>query len=205
MTAATEVLTYEQYLAEGEVFKRYDIIDGSRIFMTNPTIGHQNVQGNIYAGIRVWWQQSRAGEVILAPYDILIQRSPLRTRQPDVLFISQQRLGGRDLDDPSPLDPAADLVVEILSPGGARSVLDDKLADYRKVDVLECWVVSRRFQSVEVLRLTPAGTETVATYGVGEVVQSIAFSQLDTSCRRSVCSLATPTDSRPKQRSSAAT
>jgi Uma2 family endonuclease len=175
MTVAADQLTYEQYMQEGEVDRRYDIIDGVRIFMTNPTIAHQKVQGNIYTEIRVWRRQSQAGEVILAPCDILIQRSPLRTRQPDLLFISHERLGGRDLDDPAPLDPAPELVVEILSPSDTRSVLDDKLADYVKVGVQECWVVSRRFQTVEVLRVTPAGTETVATSGMGETVLSVAF------------------------------
>jgi Uma2 family endonuclease len=175
MAIATERLTYEQYMAEGEIYKRYEIIDGVRIFMTNPTIGHQKIQGNIYTGIRGWRQVSRAGEVILAPCDILIRRSPLRTRQPDVLFISQERLGDKDLEDPAPLDPAPELVVEILSPSDTNRVLEDKLADYRKVSVQECWVVNRITRTVEVLRLTLEGAESVALCGMGETVQSLAF------------------------------
>src|SRR4051794_36925669 len=114
MAIATERLTYEQYMAEEEIRKRYDIIDGVRIFMTNPTIRHQGIQGNVYVALRVWWQSRGSGRVILAPCDVLIRRSPLRTRQPDLLFISQERLGGRSLDDPTPLAPAPELVIEIL-------------------------------------------------------------------------------------------
>jgi Uma2 family endonuclease len=47
MAIATERLTYEQYLAEPEIRRRYDIIDGVRVFMTNPTIQHQEIQGNV--------------------------------------------------------------------------------------------------------------------------------------------------------------
>jgi Uma2 family endonuclease len=165
-------------MAEEEIRQRYEIIDGLRIFMTNPTIGHQKTQGNVYSAIRAWRQVSRAGEVILAPCDILIQRSPLRTRQPDVLFISDERLGGRDLDDPTPLDPAPELVVEILSPSNTRQWLEDKLADYCSVRVQECWIVNRTVRTVEVLRLTSAGATSVAVYGMGATVQSITFATL---------------------------
>ena len=137
MAVATDRLTYQQYMAEPEIRRRYDILDGVRVFMTNPTIQHQEIQGNVYAGLRAWRQAGGAGRVLQAPCDVLIQRSPLRTRQPDVLFISTERLGGRDLDDPSPLEPAPELVVEILSPGDTRTVLNDKLADYAKVGVKE--------------------------------------------------------------------
>jgi Uma2 family endonuclease len=175
---ATEWLTYEQYMAEPEIRKRYDIIDGMRVFMTNPTILHQKIQGNVYRGFYAWQQIGQAGEVVQAPCDVLIQRSPLRTRQPDVLFISHERLGSRDLDDPSPLEPAPELVVEILTPSDTRAVLGDKLADYARVAVEECWIVYRRVAGVEVLRLTPEGWLSVATYTMGETVQSITFPTL---------------------------
>src|SRR5437588_11069751 len=135
MAIATERLTYEQYMAEPEIRKRYDIIDGVRIFMTNPTIAHQKVAGRIYIRLAAWQEISQAGEVIQAPCDVLIQRSPLRTRQPDVLVISHGRLGNRNLNDPSPLEPAPELVAEVLSPSDTQRMLDDKLADYRRVTV----------------------------------------------------------------------
>src|SRR4051794_27372181 len=111
MAIATERLTYEQYMAEPEIRRRYDIIDGVRIFMTNPSIGHQKTAGRIYIRFAAWQEVSQAVEVIQPPCDVLIRRSPLRTRQPDVLVISHGRLAGRDLEDPAPLEPAPELVV----------------------------------------------------------------------------------------------
>lgn len=178
MAIATERLTYEQYMAEPEIRRRYDIIDGVRIFMTNPTIAHQKVLGNVYSGFRAWQQVSRSAEVIPAPCDVLIRRDPLRTRQPDVLVISHERLGGRDLDDPSPLDPAPELVVEILSPSNTQRAQDELLADYARIGVLECWVVNRTARTVEVLRLTARGAESVMVYAMGKHVQSLTFSDL---------------------------
>jgi Uma2 family endonuclease len=175
MAVATELLTYEQYMAEPEIRKRYDIIDGVRIFMTNPSIGHQETQGNIYSAFRAWRQANQAARVIMAPCDVLIRRSPLRTRQPDVLIISHERLGGRDLEDPSPLEPAPELVVEILSPSDTRTTLKGKLADYQTVGVQQCWIVNRKLQTVEVVRLTPDESAIGATYSLGETAQSLVF------------------------------
>jgi Uma2 family endonuclease len=178
MAIATEPLTYEQYMVEPEIRKRYDIIDGVRIFMTNPSVLHQQILGSLYVGFRARQQSSRVGRVILAPCDVLIRRSPFRTRQPDLLVINQDRFGDRRLDDPSPLQPAPELVIEILSPSNIGRALDEKLADYVQVGVLECWIVNHSTQTVKVVRLTPLGSETVATYGRGETVQSITFSDL---------------------------
>jgi Uma2 family endonuclease len=178
MAVATDRLTYEQYLAEPEIRKRYDIIDGVRRFMTNPTIGHQKTQGRIYIRFVAWQEINQSVEVVQAPCDVLIQRSPLRTRQPDVLVISRARLGDRDLDDPAPLDPAPELVVEIVSPSDTGRPLQDKLADFAKVGVLECWVVHRRSRTIDVRRLTAQGDESVAVYGVDETVQSLTFPDL---------------------------
>ena len=156
MAIATERLTYEQYMAEEEIRKRYDIIDGVRIFMTNPTIRHQEIQGNIYVGLRAWRQVRRVGRVVLAPCDVLIRRSPFRTRQPDVLFITHERLGGRSVDDPSPLEPAPELVIEILSAGNVGRALEEKLADYARVGVDECWLVNPTSQTDGAIESTNA-------------------------------------------------
>src|SRR5579871_6065224 len=104
------ILTYEQYLAEGEVPKRYDIVDGVRIYMVNPTRRHQRILGNIFERLRAYQRRSGRGEAILSPCDVLITRVPLRTRQPDVLFISVEQLQACGNDtDPAPLAAAPEL------------------------------------------------------------------------------------------------
>lgn len=173
-----QVLTYEDYMAEGEINRRYDIIDGIRIFMTNPNIQHQEIAGNIFEMLRAYQRATKRGRTIQQPCDLLITRRPLRTRQPDILFISHERLGDRKLTDPSPLSTAPELVVEVLSPSETRNVRAGKIADYCAIGVNECWVVSPESETVEVLRLTKAGEERVRFYGVGEILQSITWPDL---------------------------
>ena len=83
--------TYEVYLAEGEINRRYDILDGIRHFMTNPTGLDQVILLSIGNLLKLYERRARAGRVSIAPCDVLIQRHPLRTRQPAVLFMSSER------------------------------------------------------------------------------------------------------------------
>lgn len=168
-------LTYEQYLAEGEINRRYDIVDGVRIWMPNPTVRHQDVLFNIAAALKNFSRTSGAGRMVVAACDVLITYQPLKTRQPDVLFISHERFGDRDPLDPSALRPAPELVIEILSPSDTKKVLDAKLRDYCQVDVQECWVVDMAAQTVESLQLTRTGLISLAVYNMGESVPSEAF------------------------------
>jgi len=173
-----EILTFEDYMSEGEINRRYDIIDGKREYMTNPSLLHQDVAFNITEALRRFQRKLRLGRTIMAPADILITRKPLRTRQPDALFISKERFGTRNLSDPAPLSPAPELVVEVLSPSESRATRAAKIRDYCKVGVLECWIVSPQAETVEVLRLTHVAHETVDIYGHDATVTSITFPDL---------------------------
>ena len=172
---AASTLTYGQYLAEGEINRRYDILNGVRLWMPNPTVRHQDVLFNIAAAFKAFSRSSGVGRMVVAACDVLITYEPLHTRQPDVLFISHARFGDRDPLDPSALDPAPELVVEILSPSDTRRVLADKIRDYCQVDVRECWIADLGTQTVEVLRLTPEGERSLAVYGGAESARSEVF------------------------------
>ena len=174
-----QYLTYEEYLAEPEIRQRYDILDGVRHFMTNPTRLHQKTLGNIYILLIRYQRESGAGEALIAPCDVLIRESPLRTRQPDVLFISNERLTEcKEETDPTPLLAAPELVVEILSPSENKRSIGEKLLDYCAVGVQECWLVRTEPQSIEVLRLTKEGFESAGHYNPKETFQSLALTNL---------------------------
>ena len=185
MTVATkpdppEVLTFEDYLAEGEINQRYDIIDGVRmLYMASPTFSHQDIVVHIFEALRVYQKQMRRGKAVIAPLDLLISRLPLRTRQPDVFFISKERLASEGGSQPEvPLTAAPEIVVEVLSGSDTRRTRTDKIADFCFIGVNECWLVAPEGETVEVLRLTLDGPERVAIYGSGETLQSLTFSDL---------------------------
>jgi Uma2 family endonuclease len=179
-SAPPKKMTYEDYLAEGEINQRYDIIDGVRmLYMASPTLPHQVIVIHILESLREYQKQTRRGMAIIAPLDILVSRLPLRTRQPDVFFISRERLDSEGGSHPEvPLTVAPELVVEVLSGSDTRRTRTDKIADFCSIGGNECWLVAPEGETVEVLRLTPEGAVRAAIYGAGETAQSLTFPDL---------------------------
>lgn len=177
---AVALLTYEAYMAEPQVEGRYDIINGVRIFMAGGTYRHQRIAGNISRLLYHYEQTTGLGVTVSAPFDVLIRQIPkLQTRQPDVLFVSQARLAqGGGIPDIGPLPVAPELVVEIISTSEPRRIIGDKIADYCNAGVEECWVVRPDARTVEVLELTPAGSQSVAVYEDTQALASHVFPTL---------------------------
>jgi Uma2 family endonuclease len=168
MTLQTRRLTYEEYLKSPEIKQRYEIVDGQLIMAPSPTLEHQTILRQLFRMLDRFVTGHQVGQVWFAPLDIVIQREPLRTRQPDLLFVSNERAGilGQIIEG------APDLVVEILSPSNTRADAESKLTDYSHLGVLECWLVSPEARSVEVLGLESGSWRRIAIYGLGDQVQS---------------------------------
>lgn len=175
MSVDTKKLTYEEYLAMPEMKCRYEIIDGELMMAAIPLPIHQWIAANLFRAIDPFIRAGRLGVLLFAPLDIVIRRAPLRTRQPDLLFLSAVRSGiteGAQLRGLQLLQQAPDLVIEILSPTNTRRDIDQKLEDYRSIGVRECWIVSPEALTVEVVRLSPDGLHTLDIFGSGMTIRS---------------------------------
>src|SRR5262245_5110108 len=118
MTVDLKHLTYADYLCLPEMKARYSIIDGELVMDGAPTPDHQIVLHEIFVKLESLMRALRLGRMFLAPLDIVIRRDPLRTRQPDLMFISNvlRYIIGRQVIDSGP-----DLIIEILSPSKSVS------------------------------------------------------------------------------------
>ena len=175
MSTQTKRLTYREYLKTPEIKARYDIVDGVMTMAPAPTVTHQRILLRLVRLLDQFVSEQQLGEVLLAPVDVIIGREPLHTRQPDLLFVSNERasiLGDQ-------VEGAPDLIVEILSPSNTRSDLEAKLSDYATLGVSECWLVSPEARSVEILGLTEGSWVRLGISGLGEQVQSQVLPELD--------------------------
>lgn len=174
-----KLLTYEQYMAEEYLRRRFDILDGVRYFHLSPSMEEGDIRSNLTLLFRNVEQQTHCGRAMFACFDVLIRREPFRTRQPNLAFMSNSRAEEYWRDhETEPVQPAPELVVEILRRGEAVEAISDKIDDYRSVDVQECWAVKLDEQTVEVLELTQTTITSVATYHTGQNVQSVVFPNL---------------------------
>jgi len=93
------------------------------------------------------------GQVAIAPLDVILDVDQGLIVQPDVLFITHERLSIiRDQ-----VWGAPDLVVEVLSRGTASRDRDDKLGWYRQYGVRECWLINLLEEQVVVADFTEPG------------------------------------------------
>ncbi len=176
-----KVLTWEDYLrGEPKDLECYEVMDGEVIPVPSPTGEHQVVSGNLY---RLLWEfvlQKGLGVVLYAPFDVVVQREPLRTRQPDLLFLSKERGGTpENIRQLARLETAPDLVVEILSPSEERERLSEKLSDYHRLGVSEVWLVRTDERTVEVLVRMDEGWRWLGLFSIKETVKSTILAEFN--------------------------
>ena len=173
--AIKKKISFEDYLLMPEINRPYEIIDGEFMPSPAPIPVHQRIVANVFTPLSNYVEAEDLGVVLFAPVDIILQRHPLRTRQPDVLFIHKDKLPGTGFDaieELQILEIAPDLVIEVLSSSDTEKVLSGKLTDYQRIGVKECWLVSREARSVEVLQLTKEQSQSLGHFGLSETIRS---------------------------------
>jgi Uma2 family endonuclease len=175
-------LTYDEYLREGEITYRYDIVDGVRIVPPAPVTLHQVIQESLSYLFGTYRREGGSARPLNAPVDVLIRKAPLRVRQPDVVVVSLATYKLHNLrTNKGPFKFAPELVVEIVSDSDRKRVLSGKMADYGAIGVQECWVVRPIGETLELHVLQDQRLVLAATYRQGEEVKSVVFPDLTVS------------------------
>ena len=145
-------LDWEAYLRWEDDLTHYEIIDGEVHLLPTPILKHQLVQAKLMDRIRSYLNLNRLGELLAAPFDFVVRREPLRTRQPDLFFLSSARESEwRDRLTEPRLEIAPDLVIELLSPSDTYQRWKEKLQDYHQLGVREVWAVDVAAGEIEAL------------------------------------------------------
>ncbi|GIV20592.1 MAG: hypothetical protein KatS3mg023_2343 [Armatimonadota bacterium] len=184
--AVTKKITYEEWLQMPETNQPCEIIDGEIRMSPVPNLIHQFLVGEIFSLLREYVSKEK-GVVLRSPVDVVVSRSPFRTRQPDIMVVLFRESGWRNLQavlEAPPGEVVPDLVVEVLSPSERRQSVEEKIEDYRRIGVKEFWVVSPEAETVEVLRLGEAGIGRVGLYGRGDTVRSELLPELQIDTNR---------------------
>jgi Uma2 family endonuclease len=145
-------LDWEAYLRWEDDLTHYEIIDGEVYLLPTPTLKHQLVQGELMERLRAHLRANRLGVLLAAPFDFVVRREPLRTRQPDLFFLpSAREAEWRDRLSEPRLEIAPDLVIELLSPSDTYQRWKEKLQDYHQLGVREVWAVDVEAGEIEAL------------------------------------------------------
>ena len=174
-TTGTKRLTFDEWRALPETKQKCEVVDGVLVMSASPSGEHPWTIRVILSALDPFLSANRLGIALTAPYDVLVNREPLRVRQPDILVVNSELTGishPSDLAGRPYLESPPLLVVEVLSPSNTPRDIEQRLADYRSIGVPECWLSRFPSRSVEVLRLMPEGAVRVASYGMGDILRS---------------------------------
>ncbi|HFA49138.1 MAG TPA: Uma2 family endonuclease [Bacteroidetes bacterium] len=137
-------LTYEDYARLTPPDSgNYELHNGQIIHMPSPTPLHQDMVGELYSHMKAYAKANKLGKVYIAPLDTLFDQ--FNTFQPDVLFISKERL---EIIGDKKIEAAPDLVVEVLSGGNTRKEMLHKKQTYETFGVREYWLIDLKKETV---------------------------------------------------------
>jgi Uma2 family endonuclease len=141
-------MTTDEYLYDTEETNRInELAMGVVREPPAPFFSHQTL---VLKVARLWGdhvEPRNLGRVAVAPVDVILDRERALILQPDVLFVSTERLSIiRDQ-----VWGAPDLVAEVLSHGTHTSDRGEKLEWYREYGVREYWLVDPYHEQVTVV------------------------------------------------------
>ncbi len=177
MSAVTKIrLDYNDLQHFPDDGKRHELIDGDHIMTPSPNTAHQWASGNLFALLHANISRRNLGRVFAAPFDVVF--SPYDVVEPDILFISNERVGILTLNN---VQGAPDLVVEVISPNTETVDRQEKFHLYEKFGVLEYWIVDPSAETAEVYSLHDQHFISLGRFSGDETIQSRVLSGFE--CR----------------------
>ena len=160
-------LTLQEYLAGEETNRPMELDFGVVRQPAAPSWAHQIIAGRAFVALHAHVSTLQLGCVVQSPVDVILDRERDLVVQPDVVFVSNERLHmctDRVWGPP-------DLAVEVLSISTARHDSTVKLSWFQRYGVRECWLIDPVAHEVVVVDFTGA-LRSARTYCENDVIQS---------------------------------
>lgn len=130
-------VTWEEFLAAGEEWQRWELVDGEVEYMSPVHLRHQAMIFRLIMLLGRYCEQH--GEWLCFPGDATFTMASENWRCPDLSLVHTRRFpGGRIPDAPGSFPP--DIVFEILSTADSASRIQRKRQDYQESGVIQVWI-----------------------------------------------------------------
>ena len=165
-------VTFEEYLEWDSESGYVEWVDGEIVFLPNPTLQHQEVLGFLLVLLIGFNAKHDLGTIVQTPFAMKLS-SLNRSRVPDILFVSKER---ESLFEKNYLAGAADVAVEVISPGTGRTDRGDKYFEHEVSGIKEYWLIDPERQHAEFYRLGADKLYHVAELQAGNIFRSETIS-----------------------------
>lgn len=165
--------TEEEYLAL-DTNILVEFADGCLEFPPIPTDSHQALVDHLLDILKSYVRPRQLGTLRFAPLRLLT--GPKKYREPDILFLRQERDHLRH----EKYWESADLVVEVVSEDDPDRDWVTKRAEYASAGIAEYWIADPRDRTLTVLTLGPGATtyREAGKYREGEIAASVLLKGL---------------------------
>jgi Uma2 family endonuclease len=170
-------LTTDQYFRSPETRLPQELVYGIVRDSPAPTPGHQHVVTKFLVALVLHVEAHDAGQVLLAPIDVVLDRQNSLVVQPDLGVVCHDRL--HIVTDR--VWGAPDLVVEVMSPEPRIGTLPERLEWFARYGVRECWLVHQEIAEVEVVQFRNGEFESRRFFLHDEPLRSVVLPKFDRS------------------------
>ena len=140
-------MTAKEYFTLPETNRPSELVYGVVREPPSPAYGHQKVVGALFRLLIGHVEEHGLGDVCVSPVDVVLDEAAGLIVQPDLIFISAERLSIIQQH----VAGAPDLVVEVLSPSTEHRDRTMKLDCYRRYGVREYWIVDADLRTIEIV------------------------------------------------------
>jgi len=141
-------MTLAEYFETPETVLPQELIDGVVAVADAPSVYHQRSLFRLGMALQAHADAHDAGEVLLAPVDVVLDADRPLVLQPDLLFVGRSRAAiVRER-----VWGAPDLVVEILSPDVRIGRLDQRVRWFAEYGIREIWLYHQLDERMDLLR-----------------------------------------------------
>ena len=167
-TTQTQLLTAEDLLRLYSKGVRGELIRGE-LCETMPSGGkHGEVVVNMVIPMGSHIRSRRLGRLAASDSGVLLERDPDTVREPDIAYISAERLP-LDVEVTGYYEVVPDLVVEVVSPGDSAREVMDKALMWLSYGTRLVWAVNPASRTVDVYR----PEERTVTLGVDDALDGL--------------------------------
>lgn len=138
-------MTEEEFLAWIRSTTRAEWVDGEVEMMAPANFGHTDLNDWLTMILRGYVRHRDLGVCLSRDFFVRFA-TQRRLRLPDLLFVSKTR---RHLIQPTRLEGAPDLIIEVVSPDSGSRDWRKKYDEYERAGVREYWIVDPLSQRVE--------------------------------------------------------
>ena len=131
-----EQITFDEFCGIIREDQKADLINGVIYMASPPAFEHENLFGFLLAVLRIYVREEGLGHVLGSR--AAMKLSEIDAPEPDLMFVSKAKLPH---SKGKALFGAADLVIELVSPGSRHLDLIEKRDLYAKFGVREYWVI----------------------------------------------------------------